>query len=119
MLLRLVVSSILTLSLCIPFAAQAANGKFTVDGVTYYYSANDRIYAKEIDGKIYYRSSPEFLQVRHPTCHNCHKVCNYNGCFPKEAYYTRYVDEQLDPYHWSYVHRVNKDLERALVNTNP
>ena len=108
MFLRAVTSSVLAIGLCIPLIASAHSTmkhKVKHGNVTCYYSANGRIYAKEIDNVMYYRSSPEYL------------VPGYRGgdvhTHVNAPYYTQYAYKKysngrytLVPYHWSYVYRV-------------
>jgi hypothetical protein len=120
MFLRVVASSILALGLCIPHLASAHSAMKHVvqDGdVTYYYSANDRVYAKEINNVMYYRSSPEYLYPGYKNQDDCNRYYRdkNNGAYGctthlNAPYYTQYVYKKdsasgkNEPYHWTYIH---------------
>ncbi len=112
MFLRVVASSsILALGLCTPHLASAQPGVVQDGDVTYYYSANDRVYAKEINNVMYYRSSPEHLYPGHKNQADCNRYYRdkNNGAYGctthlNAPYYTQYVDRDNELYHWTYIH---------------
>ncbi len=111
MFLRAVISSTLALGLCIPLVVSAQPGVVQDGDVTYYYSANDRVYAKEINNVMYYRSSPENLYPgpkNQDVCNRYYRDKN-NGAYGctthlNAPYYTQYVDKKNELYHWTYIH---------------
>mgnify|MGYP003626194705 CR=1 FL=1 len=104
-------SSVIALGLCIPHLALAVPGVVQHGDVTYYYSANDRVYAKEINNVMYYRSSPENLYPGHINQGDCNQYYRdkNNGAYgctnhQNAPYYTQYVDGNNEVYHWTYIH---------------
>lgn len=110
MFLRAVTSSILVLGLCLPHVTAAhckMKGVVQHGDVTYYYSANGRVFAKEIDDRMYYRSSPEYLIPGYSDGDiHTHQNAPYYTHYVYEKY--SYEDNRLipPPYHWTYIYKV-------------
>lgn len=111
MFLRVVASSVLVLGLSTSHLAFAKPGVVQDGNVTYYLSANERVYAKEIDGVMYYRSSPEHLYPGHMGPVDCNRYYRdkNNGAYGctnhhNAPYYTQYANEDNEVYHWTYIH---------------
>lgn len=110
MFLRAVASTVITIGLCLPQIASAhpsMRGGVQHGDVTYYYSANGRLYAKEIENIMYYKSSPEYL-VPGYTGGDIHP--DENAPYYRHYLYQNYSPEHNahmpTPYYWDYVYRV-------------